>query len=229
MATKSVGKVWKLYVPIGGQYADLVALALDPPKARTCKVCGNKPWVDDDHVEVVWEPGADQIADFTNGVGCIIVKEEIADALLSRFKGFEKGRVVMAPDPKGKRPKRITKRTKLRVWLPYDGPPLVWLHIVHEAPLLPQSTVTVEEHCPTCGYTLYREFVGIEEKNSARHTRRQPGKGFFFSHQALAGRDFFCPKHTGFNLCTDRAKEFILSRGWNNIEFLEVGDILADN
>jgi hypothetical protein len=223
-----LAKAWELYVPGGGRYADLVSLCLEPLKAAPCTACGKAPWQEARHLEVVWEPGCDVIGDFTNAVGPIVVKETIADTLLERFAGFEKGRVVMAPDPKGNRPKRITKRTKPRVWLPYDGPPLAWLRISKEVPLLPRSSVTTAFHCSTCGKTIFGEFAGIELKNSSHHAPRQAGKGLFFRKRDLGGADFFRPTHTGFKLCTDRAKDFILSKGWNNIEFLEVGDILAD-
>jgi hypothetical protein len=81
-------------------------------------------------LQIEWLPGATEIADFTwnqSGMGSYVVKSEVGEALAARFRGFDLADVEMIQDPKIRRPKRITKRTKPRIWLPYEGPELRYL------------------------------------------------------------------------------------------------------
>jgi hypothetical protein len=221
-------KIWSIQVPVNGRCATLSDLWIDRPSRGNCPVCeraldAKTPA----QIEVEWDIGCDRVCDFVFTIGPIVLRAEIADELLKRFTGFTKGEVRMHDHPALYRPKRITKRTPKRVWLPYEGPELCYMRISNEVELHPSSTVEIESSCDECGTVIYEEFEGIEEKNSAYHKARQPGMGFFFEKSALRGVDFFRPKHTGFTFCTDRAKNFMEKREYQNVEFMEVGDLIS--
>jgi hypothetical protein len=98
--------------------------------------------------------------------------------------------------------------------------------VTSDVPLRPKSTVKIELECRACGRIKYKSFEGIAEKDMDATIPRTPGKGLFFAQKDLQGADFFRPKYTGLILCTDLAKKFIEERQYNNVEFLEVGEIL---
>jgi hypothetical protein len=217
-------KIWALKIPVVGSVcAELNELWIETPTI-TCAKCSGDISPPADHIEVEWDDGSDLICDFTFASGTIVLKAAIADELLRKFKGFVKGEVRMPDHPALRRPKNASKRRKKRVWLPYEGPELCYMRFTREVALHPSSTVEVETSCEECG-VVYKRFIGLEEK-SPRHVRRKPGKGFFIERKLLRGDDFFRPKYTGFTLCTDKARGFILERGYKNIDFLEVGDLL---
>ena len=56
------------------------------------------------------------------------------------------------------------------------------------------------------------------------HVSRTPGMGLFFDAKEILGFDLFRPQFTGLTLCRDSVKRFIEGKGYNNIQFLEVGD-----
>lgn len=222
-------KVFDISVLVGNEYAELLNLWIDWP-AQTCRNCGQAiPPIENyvRHIDVEWADGSDVIGDFVFALmGPIVVKSEIADELLQRFRGFVKGELRMPDHPNLRKPTRVTKRTPKRVWLPYEGPELCYIKITKDVPLLPLSTVNVESICDECGSIVYESFEGIERHDSREHVARTPGKGFFFDEDAVGDSDFFRPEFTGFTLCTDTARQFMLDRGYTNVEFLEVGDII---
>ena len=225
LTTGRVEKIWQLQVPLGNEFAEMRSLHVppDPAAASQCPACGARRW-NPPPLTVEWEEGSDEVADFVSAVARIVVRVSVADELLARFHGFEKGPVIMSDHPKLHRPARVTKRTRPRVWLPYQGPDLCELLVTRELPLLPESTVTVESMCSACGRVVYGAVEGCEQKNSRSHVCRQPGKGFFFSHALLTTDGFFRPQWMWYILCTGPVKEFIEARGFTNIEFLQAGD-----
>jgi hypothetical protein len=85
-----------------------------------------------------------------------MVTDRVRKLLEGRFTGFDFGPVEMIQRKSLKRPKRVTKRTKKRVWLPYDGPP-VWDFIVTARTDmdLEASEVSLQSECATCGRMIY--------------------------------------------------------------------------
>jgi hypothetical protein len=218
-----------MQVPVNDRCACLSNLWIKRRLFGECSECGLPQYErPPNHIVVEWDIGSDHVCDFTFAIGPIVLKTEIADELLAHFAGFVKGEVRMIDHPNLRRPKKITKRTAKCVWLPYEGPPLCFMRMVKEVDFHTSSTVEIESNCQKCKKLIYKEFHGIEEKDSVRHVRREPGKGFYFHKHAVNGADFFRPKHTGFTLCTDKAKNFIEKRGYGNIEFLEVGNIVTE-
>lgn len=218
-------RVWKFRATKDPHFAQLLNRWVSRP-STVCDSCGGHIYEPVHHLEVEWDDGSDQIPDFVNTIGPTIVRSAIANELLTQFRGFTKGEIRMPDHPNLRRPDKVAKRTAKRVWLPYDGPELCYF-ACDEIDFLPSTTTTVRKDCRECDTKTYERVTGIESKNSRTHELRQPGCGFFFSTDAVGDRDIFRPRHMGFNLCTDRVREFVLSRNWNNVEFLEVGDVIT--
>ncbi|MDY0171112.1 MAG: hypothetical protein RBS80_31525 [Thermoguttaceae bacterium] len=213
-------RIWEVNVRYTCEYAHLLSLYVEEREVL-CEQCGvtREPGL-----LLEWDDGSDQIADFTNTFGRIVVKESVADELLARFTGFKKAPVEFFDHPNLYLPKRITRRTPRRVWLPYEGPPLCELRVTREVDLDERSSVTIEGKCDTCGWTVYKSLEGMEEHDLAKHVPRQPGKGLYIPESDVAGWDFFRPKYTGLVLCSARVKQFVEGKGYTNVEFLEAGD-----
>jgi len=141
----------------------------------------------------------------------------------------------MIQDPKLKRPIRPNRRSKQRVWLPYEGPPVQELWITTRVSCdLQRSSLRLSIHCPQCGFKFFQVLGG--EKIESRwhpeimnlkytHTLRVPGQGLFVREQDLAGADLFkVVERNDLTLCTDRVKDFITERGFANVDFFEIGE-----
>lgn len=185
---------------------------------------------------IEWEPDSDVIGDFTwTFIGtAIAVTERVGKALLERFGGFELGPVEMIQNPRLKRPTRITRRTKPRVWLPYEGPPLyeLWVTAWVNADL-DRSSLTIERD-PRTGVTSYH-LTGGEDMESRRDRRtgmfvstrvpREPGKGLYVAEQEFKGADIFrMVQMPGCVSCTDAVRDFILANKYTNVDFFEMGE-----
>ena len=184
-----------------------------------------------------WLPESDTIGDFVWPGGDVVVSQRVREALEERFQGFEFKPVEMWQDPKLKRPQRITKRTKPRVWLPHEGPPLYELWVtawVHADP--ERSTIRLTRDCATCGRRAY-EMEGVEVRKSRWdaikrdlvevHIPRQAGKGIYVHQEDLRSVNIFrLFEAPGWILCTERVKTLIEDRAFSNVAFLEVGDVL---
>jgi hypothetical protein len=171
-----------------------------------------------------WEEGSELIGDFVAALGRVVLQARVANELLRSFAGFKKGPVGMWEPANLSRRRMRGRRT--RVLLPYEGPELCEMVVTRDVPLRSKSTVKIEIECKDCGRIQYKSFEGIAEKDMGATIPRKPGKGLFFAQKDLQGADFFRPRYTGFILCTDLAKKLMEERQYNNIEFLEVGEIL---
>lgn len=187
---------------------------------------------------VEWLEGSDVICSFvwpSRLVGEVLVTEEVRNAL--QDCGVEFLPVEFYQDPRLKKPKRITKRTKRRVWLPYEGPPLyvlwvtTWVHTDLE-----RSTLRVTSECPVCGHKVY-DVEGVEERKHRWdpnikdlveiHKPREKGKGIYIHQSDLQGAELFrIYEQPGRICCTERVKSLIEERKFSNVEFLEVGEVL---
>jgi hypothetical protein len=190
----------------------------------TCSLCGLCDSPHPPFIEVKWLDGSDDIADFTDALGTVVVKTTVADELLKHFRGFSKGEVRMPEPPNLRRPK--AGKLPKRVWLPYQGAELCFIRIAHETPLHPRSTVVVEKQCNTCGRISYAKIIGVAQMKGDELIPRIPGHGMFVERRFLAENDIFCPKFMGWTLCTGVVKEYVESRGFSNVNFLEVGELI---
>ena len=219
--------VWRISIRAQESFASLVRHDLKSYGQR-CEQCGRITAYQHHQQIVEWEEGSDVVADFVNVLGLIIVREPIAATLVSRFRGWTKYPIELFDAPRLHRPARVTKRTKKRVWMPYEGPPLVELFVTHEVSLLPQSTVRFEKECAVCGGRTYvrNGFEGVEHRQGSKHNARLVGNGLFVAHDELKGCDVFRPRSTGLTLCTDAVRDFIVAERYSNVEFFEYGDVI---
>ena len=73
--------------------------------------------------------GTDLIGNFTNVQWGLMVKLSVGEELQKEFKDFDLVPIEMYQNPKLKKPSKPNKRTKKRIWLPYEGPELreIWI------------------------------------------------------------------------------------------------------
>jgi hypothetical protein len=165
----------------------------------------------------------------------VLITEQVQKALQGSEVEFIP--VEFYQDPKLGKPKRVTKRTKPRVWLPYQGPPLcdLWVTTWVNANL-ERSSLRLVSSCPVCAHKAY-EVEGIEERRSQWdpikrrlveiHTPRAQGKGIYVWRRDLQSVDIFrLVELPGLILCTERVKVLIEEKRFTNVSFLEVGETL---
>lgn len=234
-------RIWRLNDPEELAYARYDGTARrrkTDSRSGLCPVCTAPPRRERaPGIEVAWVPGSDKVGDFVWDISfcCPLVQQRVFDALREKFVGIEAWPIEMVQTKT--KPKRMTKRTKPRVWLPYEGPPLVELRATTVVPVnWERSTIRIERACDHCGYVSYR-VEGVERHRSrfdkskmeliSIHDRRRTGEGVFINSTDLGALDFFYIKEwTGEILCTDEAKAFMEERGYTNVRFLEAGDVI---
>jgi hypothetical protein len=184
---------------------------------------------------IEWEPSSNVIGDFTwAGLG-IVITQTVGQALLARFREFELGPVEMIQNPRLRRPRRVTRRTKPRVWLPYEGPPVCELWVTAWANAdLERSTLRVRGTDPDTGGTLYvTDGVESDEihwdrdalKASRTRTPREPGRGVYVAEGELGSVDIFQVRQVpGIIFCTDAVRDFVLESKFTNVDFFEMGE-----
>lgn len=233
--------IWIIRDPVDFHYARANiqgAWSSAPEDIKVCPECTQplqkrvKPLV------IEWESGSDVIGDFLwPEFGSIAVSESSFKAMESRFRGFECGPIEMIQDPKLTRPKRITKRTTPRIWLPYEGTPLFELWVTSWVHLdMQKSTVEYLNKCNTCAQEFYK-VSGIERSERFWNSHlgemyemrvpRQPGQGVFIDEADLKGADIFrVYEFPAWTLCTDRVKDFIVKENFTNVTFFEMGETI---
>lgn len=234
-------RIWRLAEPRNSTYACFTALAPSYRREGRCSECKRfipaaerkRP------LHLSWDEGSDRIADFAWGVGsgAVLITEQVLQALLVHFSGFEGASVEMLQEPELKRPTRPNRRSKRRVWLPYQGPPVQELWITTRVSCdLHRSSLQLSIHCRTCGLKFY-QILGGERIDSTWdrvllcsediRTPRVPGQGLFVREADLAGADLFkVVERDDLTLCTDRAKDFITKNGFMNVDFFEIGETI---
>lgn len=167
-----------------------------------------------------FSPGSDVIADFYI-VGYLPLSIMISDRFYkflvqSEFRSFDFGPIHMFQDPKLKRPKRPTARTKKRVWLPYVGAPLHELIVTGNANIdFGMNQVEVSEHV-VCSRCQRYQKVFLRPSNMAPWIVR---------HLDWDGADFFrltFPDpafHADLCYVTEKLRDALLAEGFTNLGF----------
>lgn len=207
------------------------------PSPGLCPQCGASQLKRIPPLIIEWLPGSDKIGDFVWPGREIVVSQQVREVLEEQFEGFEFKPVEMWQNLALRRPQQVNKRTKPRIWLPYVGPPLcdlwitTWVHLDTE-----QSSIQLIKACEVCGYKEY-EVKGVEIKksqwNSTKndldkiHIPRVEGKGIYIPDNDLQGADVFRVFEVpAWVFCSEKVKSTIEAKEFNNISFLEVGDII---
>ncbi|AAN51450.1 hypothetical protein [Leptospira interrogans] len=234
--TKS--NIWKIVEYIDSIYAECwlrspVKLVETFP-CDSCKIGGK--YETPSPLIIEWEEGSNDIGDFSWPTsGRVVVKETVFKALNEIVGELSSGPVKMIQDPKLKPPIRKTKR-KPRVYLPYQGPPLVELIVNKKVPLLHKTTTKIIDRCEICGRTQ-RELIGVEEKEhfwnaSSKklikiNKTRESEKGLFVSSSDIGSNAIFfrVDEFSDAILCTDEMKKILEEKEYTNIDFLAYGEV----
>ena len=166
-------------------------------------------WWDD------WCSGGKKIGDFVECLGANICKVSVFEELHKHFEGLKAVPLRInktQKELKAKNPKRLR-------WLPQEEVPLVAFYATECFDCLPQSTIVRGERG-------IEEFVGVADLRGDILIPREEGKGIFFSKEVVGDYDFFTLKGSGLQLCTERVKTFCEAQGYENIVFLEKGEIV---
>jgi len=181
---------------------------------------------------VEWEPSSTLIGDFTVCWNGVCMRRAVADELLNLgVRGFEPGPVEVRENSE-----RRKRKAKNRVKCPYVGPPLAELWITKWVRMDPERT-TYEEETLSDG-TVRKGLVGIPRKESDWNQDtgeyrewwipREPGKGLYVRREALEGCQIF--KVSDFSggapRCTDEFKNLVESKGYTNVAFREIGEVI---
>ena len=166
-------------------------------------------WWDD------WCSGGKKIGDFRECIGTKICKTGVFEALCKHFDGLK-----AVPLRINKTQKELTAKNPKRLrWLPQEEVPLVAFYPPEYFDCLPQSSIVKNERG---GVRL----IGGAEMKGDIIIPREEGKGIFFSKEVVGDYDFFTLKGSGLELCTERVKAFCEAQGYENVVFLEKGEII---
>lgn len=183
---------------------------------------------------IQWEPGSDEIAELVWVWDHLVMRSDALGELVRAFGGATHMPVEMVQDPEVHPPKRITARTARRIWLPYAGPDLSELWTTRWVDLDWDSSATVVNRTCSCGFVSW-DPVGHERLDlfdsddlEVRRVERDPQAGLKVRASDLAGDDIFRIEgfHGNWLMVTEPVKDFIQARGWRNVDFFEMGDVV---
>jgi hypothetical protein len=233
-------RIWRLVEPLEARFACARRLGTWEPVGRQaglCPGCGDAPAVSPVPPLVIsWKPSSDVVGDFVWDPATpapVAMTAAVYEQITRAFRGLEGGPVEMTEC------KRTDdrRRSEPKVSLPYKGPPLCAVRTVLSVRAdLSRSTVRCVFKCETCGRERY-EVDGIEKRYSrwnvkkqaldVVHEPRQSGHGLVVSTGQLQNASFFAVQEfPGRMLCTDQVRQFIEERCFNNVAFLEVGEVI---
>lgn len=190
-------------------------------------------WVNDDCA-------VDQTGDFLWADTALLARAEVAHDIFTEFTSIDLFEVFIIDDPSAldsqypySRQRGLPRRSATSSF--FELRPKVKVGFDRE------RTTRVEDSCSTCRRTFvqpmgWEEYLPIYDRDLkevvTHHTHRAVNTGLFISREQIGDADWFRVDALGglgnFNFCTDRAKDFITSRAYSNIRFLEVGEIFSD-
>ncbi|WP_454999650.1 hypothetical protein [Capnocytophaga gingivalis] len=162
-----------------------------------------------------WGSNGNKIGDFTFCYGIKICKLSVFNLLQENFKDIKGVDIKINKterELKAKKPKRLK-------WLPQEDIALKSFFSPTYFDCLPQSSLVKTERGRI-------ELIGVSELKGEEIIPREKGKGIFFDKEVINNYDFFTLQNTNLLLCTERVKEFCEDKEFNNIIFLEMGDII---
>jgi hypothetical protein len=213
-------KLFHFANPYNVEFAEATRIGtwhLEPGMPGICPECKRPNERRVSPLVIEWEPGSDKIGDFTwpGSNDDIVVSDDVKRFINERFCCTEFGPVEMHQNPKLKRPERITRRTKQRVWLPFEGTSPLWdMRATAECSLdLVRSGFELERVCPQCERPVFR-------KPHPRDWR------LVIDPDTCASADIFKIREVvNFIFCAERVKEAIEASGFTNAGFRLDGEI----
>ncbi len=166
-------------------------------------------WWDD------WCSGGRKVGDFVQCIGADICKVSVFEALHKNFEAIKAVPLHINKTQKelmAKNPKRLR-------WLPQEKVSLVAFYAPEYFDCLPQSTIVRSERG-------IEELIGVADLRGDILIPRKEGKGIFFSKEVVRNYDFFTLKGSGLELCTEKVKTFCEVQGYENVVFLEMGEVV---
>ena len=142
--------------------------------------------------------------------------------LKQKFESLEIGELEWYKNPK----EIVAKDIHRLKWLPKEEVDLVHIYSKINIPILPQSTVIIEKKAN--GEEYIDSYIGVESIIGTKHILREEEKGIFIQQKEIKNFDFFRVGKSYPLLCTENVKEYIEKRGFSNVVFLEVGDIIEN-
>ena len=171
-----------------------------------------------DYLDVWWDDwgsGGDKIGGFIFCYGVNVCKNSIFNALANNFKELKGVPLKYNKTEQELKAKNI-KRLK---WLPKEEIPLKAFFSPKQFVSLPHSTITISERG-------IEKMEGVAELRGNLIIPREQGKGLFFDSKIVSGYDFFNLTNSNYLLCTERVKKFCEEQKYENVVFLECGDIV---
>jgi hypothetical protein len=188
-----------------------------PPGVRgICPECGRPNERRVPPLIIEWEVGSDKVGAFTwpGFDEEIVVTQDVRDLIERRFGHVTFNTIEMYQQPKLKRPERITRRTKPRVWLPYEGPPIWDMTPTKTCNLdLVKSRFHLEYVCATCQRPKYTT-PRFEDRDLAIDPTTWEESDIFYIAECV-----------GLTFCTERVVDAINGAGFTNVDFLLDGRI----
>ena len=166
-------------------------------------------WWDD------WCSGGDKIGDFVSCGTINVCKIVVFETLIENFKELKNVGLRYNKTEKELNAKDI-KRLK---WLPKEDIRLTAFFSPISFDCLPQSTIATNERGMI-------KFIGVAELRGNLVIPRKQGEGLFFCSDIVGNYDFFTLTNSGLLLCTERVKEFCENQNYENVVFLEMGEII---
>lgn len=240
-------RFWYMARPIGHEFASVRIHGRWEPRRTDlrlvrgpCPGCGSA-WAElAPPFEVEWDPGFDNIGDFTwqRGGGGPLVVDHVARALRERFTGFDLEPVAVRQEPQARRQRHANRQRESQALMPYGGPPLLYLRVAKTVPMdRARSTVSLKRKCGKCSREDWQvsgnEWISYRvESDPPRivpiRTARMPGQGLFVHATDLAQSHFFRVQEFWgcWVFCVDEVKQFIDHQRFTNVDFLEFGDVI---
>ena len=183
-----------------------------------------QPFEQGERIRVTWDDYLSKgnlVPDFLYS-SYVICKREIAMELKQKFESLEIGELEWYKNPK----EIVAKDIHRLKWLPKEEVDLVHIYSKINIPILPQSTVIIEKKAN--GEEYIDSYIGVESIIGTKHILREEEKGIFIQQKEIKNFDFFRVGKSYPLLCTENVKEYIEKRGFSNVVFLEVGDIIEN-
>ena len=148
-----------------------------------------------------------------------VTKRDIALQIMDEFRGFEMVKTSIVtksgkPNTKAQKARLELAQLVARQWVSLDR----------------SRTSYRDEDGRAVIYGLeWCDFTNemFDGRAVVRRHPRTPGKGYYIKAVDLDGCDVFHVKDTmGVLCCTDRFRDFVLSQGFSNIDFCEVGSLI---
>jgi hypothetical protein len=171
-----------------------------------------------DYLDVWWDDwgsGGDKIGDFVFCYGINVCKRSVFEMLTNNFAEL-KGVALKY----NKTEKELTAKNLKRLkWLPKEEIPLKAFFSPKQFDCLPQSALIMSEQG-------IEELDGVAELRGNLIIPREKNKGLFFSSAVVSSYDFFTLANSNLLLCTERVKKLCEEQKYENVVFLEYGDIV---